>query len=204
MVLNVTDSRGPKEHCVGLKSQSPQRRGEGDSLHPLPVFSGHMLHTCPFLQNYNWLYFTHIIAANARGNVSTKGNNLRWQWLPSIRHMLGRKIDVCFGKHGPKKLGSVLFFIQFHSHLCMLYMVLYSGWHQINTHEVCKCFVHIKYTVTILFFGCQHVHRHFVIACTRDVVSRPIVVTSQSQEIEGRSQSRSKSQTPRSHLRLMS
>jgi len=50
-----------------------------------------------------------------------------------------------------KELGSVgqfcYFFIQFHSHLCMLYVVLYRGWQQINMYEVCKCFVLIEYTV---------------------------------------------------------
>jgi len=30
------------------------------------------------------------------------------------------------------------FYIQFYSHLCMLYMVLYRGWHQVIMHEVCK------------------------------------------------------------------
>jgi len=56
-----------------------------------------------------------------------------------------KKVAVCFRKHAPKSQGRYvgllkLFIIQFHSHVCMLYMVLYRGWHQINMYEVYKCF----------------------------------------------------------------
>jgi len=80
---------------------------------------------------------------------------------------------VCCRKHAPEKLGSVgqflLFFIQFHSHLCMPYMVLYRSWHQIYIHKVCECFILIKYTVTLCdnIIQCQHLCHHFVAACNK-------------------------------------
>jgi len=74
------------------------------------------------------------------------GPNLTWQQDTGRIHITHevslsqKKLHACFGKHGPREsIGQ--FFISLFSFIaicacCIMYMVLYHGWQQINMHEV--------------------------------------------------------------------